>query len=147
MTILDVSYAGWMDQAMCAGSEVNFFPEKGETAAEAREVCKDCPVRAACLQWALDNGEEHGVFGGLAPRDRRKLRPKTSAWQCAACRRSFRTQKGLIIHRDRQCGVPRVHGTNGAYANGCRCEPCTSGRTKYQRERRQARRAARGAAA
>lgn len=52
-----------------------FFPYAGpenlrvaETAeallAQAREVCAGCSVSAACLQGAIDRGEEYGVWAG-----------------------------------------------------------------------------------
>jgi WhiB family redox-sensing transcriptional regulator len=34
--------------------------------------CRPCPVRYACLQWALDH-HEHGVWGGMTERQRRQL--------------------------------------------------------------------------
>ena len=43
-------------------------------AAEAKAICGRCEERPACLKWALDNDERHGVWGGLEPDERRKLR-------------------------------------------------------------------------
>lgn len=65
----------WVDQALCAqvGGDI-FFPEKGESTREAKAVCRACPVREPCLQWALDNNERFGVYGGLSERERRKLK-------------------------------------------------------------------------
>jgi WhiB family transcriptional regulator, redox-sensing transcriptional regulator len=40
---------------------------------EAKAVCRRCPVQEQCGQWALESGQEHGVWGGLSERDRRKL--------------------------------------------------------------------------
>lgn len=66
----------WQDDALCAeiGLEL-FFPEKGESwhMRHAKKVCADCPVRAECLQYALDNHERFGVWGGLSERQRRLL--------------------------------------------------------------------------
>lgn len=51
-----------------------FFPVSEETgAAPALAVCATCPVREACLEWALERGEE-GVWGGTVTEDRRRLR-------------------------------------------------------------------------
>lgn len=66
---------GWRDSALCAqvgGDE--FYPDKGGTTLHAKRVCAACPVRTECLHHALTNHEEHGVWGGLAPRERKKLR-------------------------------------------------------------------------
>ncbi len=63
----------WMDQAECRGLNPNlFFPERGDVAAEARAVCAECPVQAECRQYAIDNGERAGVWGGLAPKARKR---------------------------------------------------------------------------
>lgn len=40
----------------------------------AKKLCATCPVRGLCLEYALDAGEEHGVWGGASPNDRRLIR-------------------------------------------------------------------------
>lgn len=40
----------------------------------ARAVCFRCPAREACLLFALDEGIEHGVFGGADEHERAALR-------------------------------------------------------------------------
>ena len=50
-----------------------FFPEKGGSTKDAKRMCGMCPVTEQCLQWALDNGERYGIYGGLSERERRKL--------------------------------------------------------------------------
>jgi len=44
-----------------------FFPEPGDTGAEARAlaVCARCPVRAQCYAHAVENGERWGIWGGV----------------------------------------------------------------------------------
>ncbi|MEQ7847745.1 WhiB family transcriptional regulator [Nocardioides kribbensis] len=41
-----------------------FFPEPYERMTEAKQVCAGCPIRVACLEYAIANREEHGVWGG-----------------------------------------------------------------------------------
>jgi hypothetical protein len=53
-----------------------FFPCRGESAEPARRICADCPVRQQCLEFALSHGIVHGIWGGLAERDRRALRTR-----------------------------------------------------------------------
>jgi len=53
-----------------------FFPDRGESAEPARRVCAGCPVREPCLDYALGKGITHGIWGGLAERDRRALRSR-----------------------------------------------------------------------
>jgi hypothetical protein len=56
-----------------------FFPGRGESAGPARQVCAACPVRQPCLDYALTHGISHGVWGGLAERERRPLRSLRAA--------------------------------------------------------------------
>ena len=66
---------GWQDQANCLGVDPDlFFPERGASTREAKEVCKGCIVRGECLEYALANGEKFGIWGGLSERERRRLR-------------------------------------------------------------------------
>ena len=51
-----------------------FFPERGASTREAKEVCRGCVVRGECLEYALANGEKFGIWGGLSERERRRLR-------------------------------------------------------------------------
>jgi hypothetical protein len=45
----------------------------------AKSFCQRCPSVDRCLQWAMDNGEEHGVWGGLSEKERRSLRRRKAA--------------------------------------------------------------------
>ncbi len=70
--------ARWRELAACRGFDLDlFFPERGESAEPARQVCARCPVRQPCLDFAVSNRITHGVWGGLAERERRALR---SGW-------------------------------------------------------------------
>jgi WhiB family redox-sensing transcriptional regulator len=65
----------WQDQANCLGVDPDlFFPERGASTREAKEVCRGCVVRLDCLEYALANGEKFGIWGGLSERERRRLR-------------------------------------------------------------------------
>jgi WhiB family redox-sensing transcriptional regulator len=39
----------------------------------ARRICADCPVRQSCLEYALANRIDHGVWGGCSERERRRI--------------------------------------------------------------------------
>jgi len=39
----------------------------------AKKVCKTCTVVEPCLQWALETGQDSGVWGGLSEDERRAL--------------------------------------------------------------------------
>ena len=67
--------SAWVAQAACAGMDAElFFPDQGQSAAEAKAVCRGCPVRFECREHAMRNGERFGVWGGLSERDRRRMR-------------------------------------------------------------------------
>jgi WhiB family redox-sensing transcriptional regulator len=42
--------------------------------AEAKGICLPCPVREACLGWALRNQIAFGIWGGTTEEDRHILR-------------------------------------------------------------------------
>jgi WhiB family redox-sensing transcriptional regulator len=67
--------SGWIELAACRGLDAAlFFPTRGEWTRAAREVCGGCPVRAECLEHALDAGEKFGIWGGKTERQRRAMR-------------------------------------------------------------------------
>ena len=74
----------WVTQAACRGLSRErydlFFPDKFDStsAANARAVCKTCPVREECLTYSLDEGIRDGIWGGLSERERRPLRKARS---------------------------------------------------------------------
>ena len=73
--LADVEEKGWQDQANCLGVDPDlFFPERGASTREAKEVCRGCVVRLECLEYALDNAEKFGIWGGMSERERRRLR-------------------------------------------------------------------------
>ena len=65
----------WQDNANCLGVDPDlFFPERGASTREAKEVCRACIVRLECLEYALGNGEKFGIWGGMSERERRRIR-------------------------------------------------------------------------
>jgi WhiB family redox-sensing transcriptional regulator len=65
----------WADDAACVGRDPTlFFPERGEDTRAAKAVCRDCPVRKECLDYALEHRIIYGIWGGLAERERRRIR-------------------------------------------------------------------------
>ena len=71
----DDTVLGWQEEALCAQTDPEaFFPEKGGSTREAKKVCTGCDVRMECLEYALENDERFGIWGGLSERERRKLK-------------------------------------------------------------------------
>lgn len=67
----------WRERSLCAQTDPEaFHPEKGGSTREAKKVCLNCEVREECLQWALDNDERYGIWGGMSERERRKLKKR-----------------------------------------------------------------------
>ena len=65
----------WQRRANCMGVDPDlFFPERGASTKEAKEVCRGCVVREECLEFALSNGEKFGIWGGMSERERRRIR-------------------------------------------------------------------------
>lgn len=57
----------WRREALCAQVDPElWFPEHGssEESRAAKKICSQCPVQIPCLQYALDAGEDYGLWGG-----------------------------------------------------------------------------------
>lgn len=64
----------WRDKAECRGTHPDvFFPNEGAGTGEAIRICQGCEVKTDCLEYALVNKEEHGVWGGASERERRRI--------------------------------------------------------------------------
>jgi WhiB family transcriptional regulator, redox-sensing transcriptional regulator len=67
----------WQSDSLCAQTDPEaFFPEKGGSTRDAKKICSSCEVRSQCLEYALENDERFGIWGGLSERERRKLRKR-----------------------------------------------------------------------
>jgi len=70
---------GWQNYANCLGADTDlFFPERGSSTRKAMAICGMCEVKIECLDFALDNGERFGIWGGLSERERRRGRHERS---------------------------------------------------------------------
>ena len=68
------SDTAWMDAGNCRSvSPSVFFPSDGVGVEVARQICRDCPVKHPCLEYALTNHIDHGVWGGTSERERRRI--------------------------------------------------------------------------
>lgn len=74
-TLIDPAELVWQERANCMGVDPDlFFPERGASTREAKEVCRGCVVQFDCLEYALANGEKFGIWGGMSERERRRIR-------------------------------------------------------------------------
>lgn len=68
------SVTSWMGAGNCRNyPPAVFFPSDGVGVDRARKICADCPVATTCLEYALDQRIEHGVWGGCSERERRRI--------------------------------------------------------------------------
>ncbi|MFE1781282.1 WhiB family transcriptional regulator [Streptomyces sp. NPDC059506] len=92
-TIVRTSYApsadlpvntNWRNCSACREEDPELFFPIGNTGPallqteEAKAVCRRCPVRETCLQWALEIGEDSGVWGGLSEDERRAVKRRAA---------------------------------------------------------------------
>lgn len=64
----------WQERGLCAQADPEaFFPDRGGSPREAKQICSRCEVRAECLAYALENDEAFGVWGGLSKPERDRL--------------------------------------------------------------------------
>ena len=63
-----------MLDGLCAGRDDLDWFDLDCGAKAAAQVCDRCPVRQTCLDYAIDNHIEDGIWGGLFPGQIHKLR-------------------------------------------------------------------------
>ncbi len=64
----------WMADGNCADRPPGvFFPSDGVGVEIAKRICATCEVKAICLEYALRNRIDHGVWGGTSERERRRI--------------------------------------------------------------------------
>ena len=67
----DLRNKTWMGLAKCKTMEPEqFFPHDANGVREAQQICAICPVKLACLAYALDNQLNDGVWGGTSEQER-----------------------------------------------------------------------------
>jgi WhiB family redox-sensing transcriptional regulator len=73
-------HVDWLDLARCRDQDPELFFPLGSTGPAleqieaAKAVCRRCDVRATCLEWALETGQDCGVWGGTSEDERRAIR-------------------------------------------------------------------------
>ncbi len=73
----------WRNRAACLDEDPELFFPIGNTGPallqieEAKAVCRRCEVIETCLKWAIESGQDAGVWGGLSEDERRALNAAT----------------------------------------------------------------------
>jgi WhiB family redox-sensing transcriptional regulator len=123
-----LSDTAWMDRASCHDTPQDvFFPEIGrgrarggrkaqEVLSRAKGICAFCPVKADCLNYALEHRIEDGIWGGASEEERRAMRRQAST-------------------------TPIRHGTNGGYRRHHErkdppCDACREAHAEAERVRK-----------
>jgi WhiB family transcriptional regulator, redox-sensing transcriptional regulator len=76
----------WRHRAECRNEDPELFYPAGTSGpallqiAEAKAVCRRCPVSHDCLNWALKTGQDSGVWGGMDEGERRVLKRRRAEW-------------------------------------------------------------------
>jgi WhiB family redox-sensing transcriptional regulator len=82
----------WHDRAACLSVDPELFFPIGSTGPallqveDAKAVCRGCEVIETCLSWAVESGQDAGVWGGLSEDERRALK-----------RRNARTRRADLV--------------------------------------------------
>ncbi len=70
----ETTEAAWMAEGICRNHPpATFFPSDGVGVERARKICATCPAKEPCLEYALTNRIDHGVWGGTSERERRRI--------------------------------------------------------------------------
>lgn len=144
----------------CHGSDlfvhpIRSTPTKADTA-DAKALCAQCPIKAACADHAIRHGETDGIWGGLTPAERRsRRRPDCgteSGWRshlslgqsCLTCREAHDDR----LREQRLKRLAHEHAVHGGSLAGYRlegllglptCVRCRAVRQQYYAARPQAR--------
>ena len=74
MNVTDFADTTWMSHGNCAHRDPSmFFPSDGVGVEIARKACEGCPVKTQCLEYAIAERIDHGVWGGTSERERRRI--------------------------------------------------------------------------
>lgn len=84
---LAVTDQDWRAEGLCAKSDPDLFFAVGAIEhKQAKRICRSCPVREQCLTYAMDSPVDHGIWGGLTERERRRWRRQAGSqgWRSLA---------------------------------------------------------------
>lgn len=72
--LVEDSETAWMARGNCRNyPPAVFFPSDGVGVDRARKICATCKVISECLEYAVGNHIDHGVWGGASERERRRI--------------------------------------------------------------------------
>src|SRR5882757_7274301 len=92
----------WRHKAVCRDEDPELFFPVGNSGpalaqiADAKLVCNRCPVTTECLTWALDSGQDAGVWGGMSEDERRALKRRNARTKA----RTGVQPTAVVVHHD-----------------------------------------------
>jgi WhiB family transcriptional regulator, redox-sensing transcriptional regulator len=92
----------WRDGAECQYTDPEiFFPELGANVAPVKQICRGCPARLQCYEFAVSNDMVHGVWAGLSERELRVARqdPRPAAEILADADARYDARSAAVIAR------------------------------------------------
>lgn len=147
-----------------------FFPEAGQGGGEAKAICAKCPLtrtedggNGRCLEIALANREQHGVWGGLTRLERQQVasgktvppyvekhKVNSLTWRrhvaagepvCEECEQAYRELRESVAKHAAGRSLRqtvRQHGTVTGYSQHFKykekpCEECRLANAAYKR--------------
>lgn len=122
----DLEPGAWFGSAACRGTETDMYveanvPYENPELLAALRICGQCGVKRDCLEFAIENREAYGVWGGTTEYQRRQLiRSSVTTpidvvmkdWAVAEVKAWERVEMKLnriaeIRERDKVKGIPR----------------------------------------
>lgn len=79
----------WRHAAACRDEDPELFFPLGNTGPAvtqieaAKAVCRRCTVTESCLEWAMETGQDSGIWGGLDEDERRSLKRRLARARAA----------------------------------------------------------------
>jgi WhiB family redox-sensing transcriptional regulator len=97
----------WPNKAACKDEDPELFfaiyPKSKQGLAqieEARAVCNRCPVIDECLRWALETGQDAGVWGGMSEDERRAIKRRQNRLKDVGKASIIESRESTTYHSD-----------------------------------------------
>ena len=84
MSSTPVAEQDWRAMGACSSTDPDLWFAVGAMEhKQAKRICRECPVQGQCLAYAMDAPVDHGIWGGLTERERRRFRRQagTKDWR------------------------------------------------------------------
>src|ERR1700709_1036567 len=110
----------WRHRAICRDEDPELFFPIGNTGPallqieQAKAVCRRCSVIQDCLAWALESGQDAGIWGGLSEDERRALKRRNARARARMVSPTARHHRPALVQLSRRYCAPETHGADDA---------------------------------